>query len=320
MSLESCHLKFSGHQTFPVRYGWIFKIIKEIKAQKSINSSLNIEEQMISMGMGKNMVLSVRHWVKVLNLIKPSNQDRIEYELNDVAVLLFGQDINDEGKDLYLDKIGSIWLLHWLSQSIAQYKAELNTARWFFNYFNGYQFDKAQLSKDITLSLANHKKEITEATLKKDIDCFIQTYSHKYATGISVTEDSFLSPFSELGLIVQKDNKHYISELSSRKSLPIQVFTYALVDYFQRKQKNHKGSIISTENTLSFDSLLNDVGSPGRIFRLTSSGLSEKLDEVERFTKGEVAWIDTMGLRQIQHNFKELHKVNPVNFLKSYYK
>ncbi|MBF4370225.1 DUF4007 domain-containing protein, partial [Vibrio anguillarum] len=30
MSIESTSLKFSGHQTFPIRYGWIYKIIQEV--------------------------------------------------------------------------------------------------------------------------------------------------------------------------------------------------------------------------------------------------------------------------------------------------
>ncbi|PNH95611.1 DUF4007 domain-containing protein [Vibrio diazotrophicus] len=313
MSIESSNLKFSGHQTFPIRYGWIYKIIQEVSNGRSITSSSNIVDQMTSMGMGKNMVLSVRHWIKTLNLVTFVDQ---QYELTNLAKKLF---VGESAYDEYLDKIGTIWLLHWLGQSINAQDADLNTARWFFNYFNGVRTDKIQLSKDIHISLANHIKELTEATLNKDIDCLFQMYAAKATAASKVNEDSFTSPFTELGLITQHSSKDYRSELSAQKSLPVEVFAYAVIDYMQRSQLDSKGKKINNNNTLSFDSLLKDVGSPGKVFRLTTTGLSEKLDELEVLSKGNIAWTDTQGLRQIQHNYNDLQAVDPGMFLPLYY-
>ena len=319
LTIESSTLKFSGHQTFPVRYGWIYKIIQEVINKKSISNKETIEAQMISMGMGKNMVLSIRHWIRVLNLVTCTDKKSQTYELTDLAKKLFVNNSKYSAYDEYIDKIGTVWLLHWLAQSIPSENAELNTARWFFNHFNGVSSDKLRLAKDINLSLINHDKELTEATLKKDIDCFFQTYASKYTTSIKVNEDSFTSPFTELGLLIQIDSKHYFAELSERKSLPAEIFAFALIDYIQKKQKYSSDEIKSDETTISFDSLLNDVGSPGKIFRLTSNGLSEKLDEIEILTQGKIAWTDTQGLKQVQHHFEDLHEVEPSAYLDSYY-
>lgn len=319
MTIESSSLKFSGHQTFPVRYGWIFKIIQEVINGNSISSKEMIEPQMISMGMGKNMVLSVRHWIKNLNLVNCIDKKTQEFELTPLAKQLFINDNLSRAYDEYIDKIGTVWLLHWLSQAIPAESADLNTARWFFNYFNGVRSDKLQLAKDISLSLLNHDKEITEATLKKDIDCFFQTYSTKYTNSSKLNEDSFTSPFTELGLLVQVDSKHYLAELSDRKSLPVEVFAYSVIDFIQRKQIDKNGHVINNDKTVSFDSLLNDIGSPGKVFRLTANGLSEKLDELEISTQGKIAWTDTQGLRQIVHNFGNVHEVAPETYLANYY-
>ncbi|TLS74439.1 DUF4007 family protein [Photobacterium damselae] len=319
MTIESSILKFSGHQTFPVRYGWIYKIIQEVINKKSISDKDTIEAQMISMGMGKNMVLSIRHWIRVLNLVTCTDKKSQTYELTNLAKKLFITNGQHYAYDEYIDKIGTVWLLHWLMQNIPTENAELNTARWFFNYFNGIRSDKLQLAKDINLSLIHHDKELTEATLKKDIDCFFQTYASKYTSSMKVNEDSFTSPFTELGLLVQIDSKHYLAELSERKSLPVEIFAFALIDYMQKRQTDSSGKIKSDGTTISFDSLLNDVGSPGKIFRLTSNGLSGKLDEVEALTKGKIAWTDTQGLKQVQHHFEDLHKVEPSAYLDSYY-
>ncbi|PML61740.1 hypothetical protein BCS98_02580 [Vibrio breoganii] len=275
---------------------------------------------MVSMGMGKNMVMSVRHWIKALQLVEPSEDKETDFKLTPLAESLFVDTADRKAWDEFLDKVGTIWLLHWLTQSIPLSNAELNTARWYFNYFNGVRIDKQQLARDINLSLVNHDKELTEATLRKDIDCFFQTYSTKYSVNKKLTEDSFTSPFTELGLLVQLDGKTYLSELSNRKSLPDEVFVYALIDFMQKKRIDQSGTVISDESTFSFDNLLNGIGSPGRVFRLTANGLSEKLDAVERITNGKIAWTDTQGLRQVQHSFDDLQAIDPSTFLNSYYK
>ncbi|MCG9692612.1 DUF4007 family protein [Vibrio europaeus] len=313
MNIESTTLKFSGHQTFPIRYGWIYKIIQEVVKGESLSSKSNIEQQMQSMGVGKNMVLSVRHWIRALNLVICIDNKEQIYQLTPLAERLFTDKYEHTAYDEYLDKIGTTWLLHWLLQSIEPTKAELNASRFFFNYFNGIKVKKESLATEIKDALANHEKELTEATLNKDIDCLLQMYAHKSLQTNKINEDSFASPFTELGLLKQEDAKSYIAELTRRPSLPVEIFTYALIDYMQKK---HKGSKV---NTLSFDALLNDIGSPGRIFRLSSVGLSDKLDQVETLTDGKIAWTDTQGLRQVQHSFDSIDCIDPSQYLKHYY-
>ncbi|PSW92133.1 DUF4007 domain-containing protein [Photobacterium angustum] len=313
MSIESTTLKFSGHQTFPIRYGWIYKIIQEVVKGESLSSKSNIEQQMQTMGMGKNMVLSVRHWIRALNLVKCIDTKEQVYQLTPLAEQLFTRNNEQAAYDEYLDKIGTTWLLHWLLQSIESSNGELNASRFFFNYFNGIKVKKDSLATEIKDALANHEKGLTEATLNKDIDCFLQMYANKSLQSNKINEDSFASPFTELALLKQEDARSYLADLARRPSLPVEIFTYALIDYMRRKHQS------SQVNTLSFDALLNDVGSPGRVFRLSSSGLSDKLDQVETLTDGKIAWTDTQGLRQVQHSFDNIDNIDPSQYLKHYY-
>ena len=313
MSIESTTLKFSGHQTFPIRYGWIYKIIQEVVKGESLSSKANIEKQMQSMGMGKNMVLSVRHWIRALNLVTCVDNKEQVYQLTPLAEQLFTHSDKHLAYDEYLDKIGTVWLLHWLLQSVEPNNAELNASRFFFNYFNGIKVNKETLTIEIKDALANHMKELTEATLNKDIDCLLQMYAHKFLQSNKINEDSFASPFTELGLLKQDDAKNYLAELGGRPSLPVEIFAFSLIDFMKKKQRD------SNINTLSFDSLLKDIGSPGRVFRLSSSGLSDKLDQVETLTGGLIAWTDTQGLRQVQHSFSAINDVDPGQYLKCYY-
>ncbi|MCV5215942.1 DUF4007 family protein, partial [Escherichia coli] len=83
--------------------------------------------------------------------------------------------------------------------------------------------------------------------------------------------------------------KDYRSELKTQKSLPVEVFAYAVIDYMARLQLDRNGEKINNNNTLSFDTLLDEVGSPGRVFRLTANGLTEQLDELEVLSEGKIA-------------------------------
>lgn len=311
MSIESSVLRFSGHQTFPLRYGWIHKAIDAYYAQPVRPS---VEDQMVKMGVGKNMVLSMHYWMKSLGLVDEKDA------LTPIAKLLFGSSLfgsSKAGLDPYMDRIGTIWLLHWLGQSIDSNGAHLNASRWFFNYSTGVSFDKIQLCDEIAKSLNMHNKALSISTLKKDIDCLFASYSVRNSTERGFNEDSLMSPFVELELIVQLDSKVYLAELSSRSSLPDEIFTYALIDYIKRRMCSDAGA--NTTGTLAFTELLGGIGAPGRVFRLSSDGLSNKLDAVQSLTNGFISWTDTQGLRQIQFNRQEIKSSTADKLLKNYY-
>ncbi|WP_202619492.1 DUF4007 family protein [Aeromonas media] len=307
MSIESCTLRFSGHQTFPLRYGWIFKYINtnfDVKGRKS----LSIEEQMIRMGVGKNMVASMQYWMKVLGLIDSDDA------LTPLAKKLF---INPSPLDRDMDFIGTTWLLHWVGQAICGEKPVLNASRWWFNYSTGVKLDRTQLCLDIESSLNHHARNINSATLKKDVDCLFATYAVRNGGSRRFTEENFTSPFAELDLIVALDSKTYLAELSERKSLPDEIFTYALINYLKNRMCGYLGAM--STNTIAFTELLGGVGTPGRVFRLSADGLSDKLDAAQKLTHGIVSWTDTQGLRQVQFNSQQLNQFDVDCLLTQYY-
>ena len=139
------------------------------------------------------------------------------------------------------------------------------------------------------------QKTLNHKTISKDVDCFLQGYTCKSSSNSRVSEDSFSSPLVELGLIRTSEDgryKKYSADLGEQDSLPIEVFTYALIDYWNEYAKESK--------TISFDRLLTAEGSPARIFRLSQSALANRLDLVEELTSKCISWTDTQGLRQIQ--------------------
>jgi hypothetical protein len=290
--------KFSGHDTFPLRYGWLYKAVNHLNSGGKLQTSKEEETQqaIIKLGVGKNMVNAIRYWAESADLLSSKrSQSNIDYLTSGNGDYLFN---GDTGKDPYLEHIGSVWLVHfWLNFNF-QY---LTAYRYFFNYSHVQHFEKSKLLSDCS---NDAKKFVTndlgnESTLKKDIDCFLNTYSKKYKSEavkkkLTIDEDHFTSPLTELNLITDNGGGFYVSDLTERPELPIEVFIYGLIKFAQVETQDSK------INSIDFDSLLTKPCSPGRIFRLSESGLGLKLDEAQEFSKDRISWIDSLGLRQVK--------------------
>ncbi|WP_371187832.1 DUF4007 family protein [Thalassotalea maritima] len=302
--------KFTGHDTFPLRYGWLYKAVNHLNSGGKLQTSKEEETQqaIIELGVGKNMVNAIRYWAESAGLLNSKRaQSSIDYITSVNGNYLFD---DETGKDPYLEHIGSIWLIHfWLCFN----DKEMTAYRYFFNIFNGEYFEKqvllAHMSDDIP-KLTPSDSSINDSTIQKDIDTFLNSYSKKHVTK-SGDEEQFNSPLSELSLIQESGKNYYLSDLNSKSDLPIEIFIYALLKFVQKESK------VSKVSKVNFKSLLLDPLSPGRIFRLSEQGLGKKLDEAQDYSAGNISWIDSMGLRQVSVESSYLNQEQSV--LDSYY-
>ena len=300
--------KYTGHDTFPLRYGWLYKSANHLNNNKKLLASNDesTREAIVELGVGKNMVNAMRYWSDCSGTIDLDKQNVTEN-----GAYLFGN-AELEGKDPYLEKAGSIWLLHfWLN-----FNYEYLTAyRYFFNYSSSLHFEKSQLVENLLADERNlfvdesrqiFNNEITDEqriqaekhrkTVTKDIDCFLNTYCHKVKKGKKndqFNEDYFSSPLSELNLLHDNGGGYYISDLGDRPDLPIEIFIYSLIEYAK------KGHGETGDKNIKFEDILVDPCSPGRIFRLSEAGLDNKLHKTQIKTKNAISWNSTQGLRQI---------------------
>ncbi|MCY3932403.1 MAG: DUF4007 family protein, partial [Acidobacteria bacterium] len=60
---------FSGHQTFPFRYAWLPKGVAAVKEDTGVFLS---PDALVRLGVGRNMVASIRHWGEALGLFETS--------------------------------------------------------------------------------------------------------------------------------------------------------------------------------------------------------------------------------------------------------
>src|SRR5436305_598372 len=110
-------MMFSGHETFPVRYAWLKKGVDAASADGAVFRS---DDAMIALGVGKNMVRSIRHWCLAAGVLEEAPSDSRKPS-GVVRVTAFGQALfGEDGWDPYLEDPASLWLIHWKLASNAR--------------------------------------------------------------------------------------------------------------------------------------------------------------------------------------------------------
>lgn len=298
--------QFSGHETFPLRYGWLKKVfdaVYEHELQKDSTSNakdifLN-DDAIAKFGVGKNMVASMRHWAISCGVI---SQDMT---ITDLGKILLA----DDGLDPWMENASSVWAIHWNLATNSQKASYI----WLFNYFNNNQFDRSMLAQHISrLCEERSWRSASIATLKRDVECLVRTYVNKPSKTEEFTEDLIESPLSELGLI-KPINKNDIFQIKRgpQPSLGAGVLLYALMDFWQ--------NYTNSARTLSLEAITYEPGSPGRVFCMDEDAVASWLYGIDKDSKSLITWSETAGLRQVILN-KPLDKINALSFLQMDYK
>jgi len=293
--LADKHLNFSGHETFPFRYTWLTKGVQNVN--KYPNLFLR-DDAIVILGVGKNMVHSIRYWCESLDLIE--SPKRGEFQVTDIGNRLFSAN----GWDPFIEHPATLWLLHWKLAS----RIEKGTT-WFlaFTRWGAPTFTKEQLRNWILhLIEGNNSTRATRNSLKRDIDVFVRTYvpSRKKTKFL---EDSFDCPLVELGLLSEIEADIYEFTRGSRLSLPDEIFIFALFDYWRKNYPE--------QNSVSFEMILYGAGSPGRVFGLSENAVYERLVRLPNWTG--MSLDTTAGMRNIFRNSNV--SLSPNEILSRYY-
>jgi len=278
--------QFSGHETFPLRYGWLkkaFDAVGEADSPEAAKAAFTREDAIARFGVGKNMVAAIRHWAVATGILSES-RDGKQISPTPLGRLLFGEN----GIDPYMEHPASLWLIHW---QLAGHP-EKTTWFWAFNHFPLASFERDALLKSLEqLSEDRAWKRIATGTLKRDVDCFLRSYVARLSVGKQGHEDLMESPLTELGLIKAVGKRDgFQFERGPKPSLTMGAFTYALVDFWSRH---------SSARTISFEAMAHEAGAPGRVFLLDEDDLVERLARLDDASKGAFRWSETAGLRQV---------------------
>ncbi len=302
MKFSPAKVAFGRHESFALRFGWLTKGFQNFESCYLVGQDLfTMDDSVVRLGVGKNMVNSIRHWLKAARLIETSNNKNVPTKL---GRYLFSE---NNGKDQYLEDESTIWLLHWLITT----NPEMATSwYWFFNKYHKSDFT----GTEATTALLDYLQENVTAryssgTVKKDLSVLLRCYTQSSSSVKSNLEDALDSPLSLLRLVKYIPTlKRYESKLEARSSLPLGIVGYAVTALFMQKK--------ITELPLS-DLMYGDSEYPGlgTVFRITESDLIAKLELLVEYLPGFYEIDETAGVHQLYM----LDEVDPYSYLDKQY-
>jgi hypothetical protein len=292
-------LHFAGHETFPLRYGWLKKaydaVVSEEKLKETPGSIFNDEKAIAVFGVGRNMVLSMKHWAVATGVL--SSQDLAGERNSRISTGFLGDILFGEGLDPYLEHPGSLWLLHWM---LASRPGRATTWHWAFNEFHEPSFDRELLRRRLTLRCEElseigrlgNGRGVSPSTIKRDIECLIRTYYGGTKGSRRAPEDSIECPLAELGLIQAVGmGDLFRFRRGPKASLPDAVFLFSVIDFWE--------NLYPDRRTFSVEFLTFERGSPGQVFLMDEEAVADRLARLENISGEKLRWDEASGMRQL---------------------
>ena len=183
---EGYHPRLSGHETFPVRYGWLKKAYDAVRdTEESQDDNRHVfagPDAIARFGVGKNMVASMRHWATITGIIGDDPDRR------HIFTTPLGQQVfSDGGLDPYMENPATAWLLHW---NLCGRDAN-TTWFWAFHHYPSVSFERDTLVQGIEkLAAERNWTRASVATIRRDVSCFIRTYVAQAPSGSGNYEDA----------------------------------------------------------------------------------------------------------------------------------
>jgi hypothetical protein len=292
---------FSGHETFVFRYGWMKKAVDAVANNPKVFTD---EDAIVTLGVGKNMVRSIRHWGLATGVIEEEVGSRgALLQPTPLGEYLFGLG----GQDQYLEDPTTLWLLHW---NILSNPQRCTTWHLAFNSLPSNEFTCDQLTHQIEEDIRrrNPKAMPSGNTLKRDIEVFLRTYIPARSSRGVVAEDSLDCPLVELHLVEEVIGSDVFQmKRGPKNTLSDHMFAYALIDFWDHTAAQRE--------TLAFSEVAYGKGSPGIAFKLDENSLVERLERLDQATGGDLLYTETAGLKQVSRK-----RLRPkFEYLKEYY-
>lgn len=274
-------MKFRGHETFFIRKGWLYKGMSNVVREPGVFQGA-AGNPMDVLGIGANMVKSLRYWLVATKLTSEPRAGRRNQELTELGNIIFEN-------DPYMEEIGSIWLVHLM---LATNEDDATSWYLFFNEFNKAEFDVEDFRSSVVkyIRMQEDGAMPSERAVEDDFNCLINTYVPRVKLDPQKVhpESNIDCPLGELGLVDVINKKKGIFKKSVPKPgmLPDLILLAAII----------KANDDRTEIKIS--TLQNDKGQIGKLFNLDSITLQNALYKLEKL--GYIRVIRTAGLDIIQ--------------------
>lgn len=258
---------FSGHESFYCKSLWLKKGYDFLEAG---NSFLD-DDAVVKLGVGKNMVSSIRFWLKAFGLT-------INDQPTELADLLFNP---IDGCDSFMEDTNTLWLLHYSL-------VHTNVASLYNLLFTDYQrekkeFDKVSLDTYIKrkCSVPEQKNAYNFNTVNKDMGVLLKNY---LAPDNLTTMEDFAALLINLNLFRRVDKETYAFNETPASAIAPEILMYAILD--------SKGE----DATMSFDK----IQELALTFCMTVPTFTNIVRNLEKSYPDVFHYTENSGIRNIQ--------------------
>lgn len=274
-------MKFRGHETFFIRKGWLYKGMSNVVREPGVFQG-TAGNPMDVLGIGANMVKSLRYWLIASKLTSEPKSGKRNQELTELGKIIYEN-------DPYMEEIGSIWLVHYM---LASNEDEATAWYLFFNEFNKTEFDEEDFHSCVVkyIRMCEDTAMPSDRAIDDDFTCVVNTYVPRIRLNPAKVhpESNIDCPLGELELVDVVDKKKGIFKKSVPKPnmLPDLILLAAIIN----ANEGAKEIRIST--------LQNEKNQIGKLLNLDSISLINALYKLEK--TGYIKVIRTAGLDVIQ--------------------
>ncbi|MFC7370743.1 DUF4007 family protein [Fictibacillus iocasae] len=280
---------YGQHQSFYLRDRWLPKAIKEISSDERFFYNKQAFEKI---GLGKNMVQSLRYWAVATNVIEEEfSKERQKFH----HVTDFGQLLNKYDKSLQLND--SAALIHYF---LSKQKEPGTVFNWFFNEYSQNVTSKDELLNQYKIWVEkNENKTVSFNSLKKDIDCLIKLYT----AGLNSEdpEEVIQSPLNKLNLLKEKKNI-VLKNSPTYEEIGLDALMFVLLDY----------CINNEVEALTVDQIYEVKGLWGKTYNLSRVQIVTALELLSFNKRNGIKFVRTNQLDTVQ-----VPKLNPIKFLEN---
>ncbi|MDO4525245.1 MAG: DUF4007 family protein [Bacteroidales bacterium] len=281
---------FSGHESFPCKTLWLKKGYDFI----TNGGDFNADEAVVRLGVGKNMVSSIRYWIKAFGF----NNERTNW----IAEYIFD---TVDGKDPFVEDIGTLWLLHFL----LIYTEEASLYNLFFVDFQKErrEFDRSQVVSFVKRKMAEAGKDtlFNENTVKKDVGVLLLNYC---LPKNPQSNEDFSTLLMDLDLLRQMERRwsdgegrdRYVFNIEGKRQVVPEIFLFAIL-----MMKD------DTDKSISYD-MMQELG---LIFCMNDLEVIDMLKLLSEKYSDSLAYSDVAGIRQLQF----INKIEAKQILDEYY-
>src|SRR6266436_7460481 len=194
-STTNVTFRFSGHESFVLRYAWLPKAATALVDDSTILTAAREDDAMVQLGVGKNMVRAIRFWADAADVAIANESPATGLRPSE-----FGEDIlGPNGHDEYLEDIKTLWLIHWKISTNVQ--EPLFAWHYLLNFWHRPDFTRGEALAAFTQEAERLGKKLSAVTLEHHFTTFLHSYVPTRSKKGEVLEDNLDCPLVELELL-----------------------------------------------------------------------------------------------------------------------